>query len=242
MMVLFIWGYAIGISIPPLVGWGRFIPEGILDSCSFDYLSKDWNNLSFGIFLTVTSYILPLLTIIYSYVFIVKAIVAHESAMRAQAKKMNVSNLRSGGTEGESAEMRVAKAACINVTIWLFAGLHIVPSSFRACSAINPASHPWLQCCQLFWPKHVLATTQWFTPSPTPASEPLCRQRFPSAASMSLKATAIVVGTIRALRLKLKNKVDALIYFLIDRTSVRIYFLTSNFARKILRKNNFLSF
>jgi len=119
MMVLFIWGYAIGISVPPLVGWGRFIPEGILDSCSFDYLSKDFNNLSFGIFLTVTSYVLPLLTIVFAYLFIVKAIVAHESAMRAQAKKMNVSNLRSGGTEGESAEMRVAKTACINVTLWL---------------------------------------------------------------------------------------------------------------------------
>merc|ERR1711915_735453 len=119
MMVLFIWGYAIGISIPPLVGWGRFIPEGILDSCSFDYLSKDWNNLSFGIFLTVTSYFLPLLVIIFAYVFIGKTIVAHEAAMRAQAKKMNVTNLRSGGTEGESAEMRVAKTACINVTLWL---------------------------------------------------------------------------------------------------------------------------
>jgi len=118
IMILFIWGYAIGIAIPPLVGWGRFIPEGILDSCSFDYLSKDWNNLSFGIFLTVTSYFLPLLVIIFAYVFIVKTIVAHEAAMRAQAKKMNVTNLRSGGTEGESAEMRVAKTACINVTLW----------------------------------------------------------------------------------------------------------------------------
>jgi len=119
IMVLFVWVYSIGISIPPLVGWGRFIPEGILDSCSFDYLSRDWNNRSFGVFLFVFCYALPLSTIIYSYLFIVKAIIAHEAAMKAQAKKMNVANLRSGGTEGESAEMRVAKTACINVTLWL---------------------------------------------------------------------------------------------------------------------------
>jgi len=118
-MIVFVYAYAIGISIPPLVGWGRYIPEGILDSCSFDYLDLDWNNRSFGLFLFIFCYVVPLSAICYSYLFIVKAIFAHEAAMRAQAKKMNVSNLRSGGTEGESAEMRVAKAACINVTIWL---------------------------------------------------------------------------------------------------------------------------
>ena len=40
-LVLFCWLYAIGWNIPPFVGWGRYIPEGILDSCSFDYLSRD---------------------------------------------------------------------------------------------------------------------------------------------------------------------------------------------------------
>merc|ERR1719430_2861112 len=38
--------------------------------------------------------------------------------MRAQAKKMNVASLRSG-TEGESAEMRVAKVAVFNVSLWI---------------------------------------------------------------------------------------------------------------------------
>jgi len=118
-IVLFIWAYGIGISIPPLFGWGRFIPEGILDSCSFDYLTRDFNNRSYGFFLFFFCYFIPLSSIVYFYLFIVKAIIAHEAAMKAQAKKMNVTNLRSSGTEGESAEMRVAKTACINVTIWL---------------------------------------------------------------------------------------------------------------------------
>jgi len=117
-MLIFTWAYAIGVSIPPFFGWGRYIPEGILDSCSFDYLTKDFNNQTFGAFLFIFCYCLPLSTIIYAYFFIVKAVVAHESAMRAQAKKMNVTNLRAG-TEGESAEMRVAKTAIMNVTVWL---------------------------------------------------------------------------------------------------------------------------
>nr|QDD55729.1 opsin 2 [Parhyale hawaiensis] len=120
LFLLFVWSYAIAISLPPFFGWGRYIPEGILDSCSFDYLSRPWSIRSHGVFLFVCCYCVPLCTILYSYIFIVKAIVSHEKAMRAQAKKMNVTNLRSGKDDGgQSAEMRVAKVACINVTLWL---------------------------------------------------------------------------------------------------------------------------
>lgn len=41
--ILFCWAYAVGWSIGPFVGWGRYIPEGILDSCSFDYLTRDFS-------------------------------------------------------------------------------------------------------------------------------------------------------------------------------------------------------
>lgn len=40
-LIMFCWIYAIGWSIPPFVGWGKYIPEGILNSCSFDYLTRD---------------------------------------------------------------------------------------------------------------------------------------------------------------------------------------------------------
>lgn len=68
---------------------------GILDSCSFDYLTRDDNLRSYGISIFVFDFCVPLFTIVFSYISIVKAIFAHEAAMREQAKKMNVSNLRS---------------------------------------------------------------------------------------------------------------------------------------------------
>ena len=40
-LILFCWLYATIWNIGPFVGWGRYIPEGILDSCSFDYLTRD---------------------------------------------------------------------------------------------------------------------------------------------------------------------------------------------------------
>jgi len=119
-MILFCWTYAVGWSIPPFLGWGKYIPEGILNSCSFDYLSKTFNLRSFGICIFIFDFCIPLCIIVLAYVFIVQAIVAHEKGMREQAKKMNVSNLRSNTeANAQSAEMRIAKVAMTNVALWL---------------------------------------------------------------------------------------------------------------------------
>ena len=51
---------------------------------------------------------------------IVKAVVAHESAMKAQAKKMNVDSLKSNQKDGEaSSEVKIAKVAITNVMLWV---------------------------------------------------------------------------------------------------------------------------
>ena len=42
---------------------------------------------------------------------IVKAVVMHEAALKAQAKKMNVDSLRSNADDNESAEVRIAKVS-----------------------------------------------------------------------------------------------------------------------------------
>ena len=52
------------------------------------------------------------------YSSIVKAVVAHENALKAQAKKMNVDSLRSAGSSEESAEFKIAKVAITNVLLW----------------------------------------------------------------------------------------------------------------------------
>ena len=52
------------------------------------------------------------------YSSIVKAVVAHEKSLRAQAKKMNVDSLRSAGSSEESAEFKIAKVAITNVLLW----------------------------------------------------------------------------------------------------------------------------
>merc|ERR1719193_926316 len=66
------------------------------------------------------NFTVPMLTVIFFYIQIVKAVVAHEAALRAQAKKMNVDSLRSNAKDdGDSAEVRIAKVAITNVMLWL---------------------------------------------------------------------------------------------------------------------------
>ncbi|KAK4295836.1 hypothetical protein Pmani_031628 [Petrolisthes manimaculis] len=120
IIILLCWLYAGAVSIPPFFGWNAYIPEGILTSCSFDYISRDWSTRSFGIFLFVVCYCIPLLIITFVYSQIVNAIRSHEKALREQAKKMNVENLRSNvDANKQSAEIRIAKVAVSNVFLWL---------------------------------------------------------------------------------------------------------------------------
>ncbi len=71
------------------------LAEGLLVSCSFDYLSDNWTSKSYSLFIFFFDFCVPLMFISYFYSFIVKAVVAHERALREQAKKMNVESLRS---------------------------------------------------------------------------------------------------------------------------------------------------
>ncbi|CAG9561253.1 unnamed protein product [Danaus chrysippus] len=113
LMIACVWIYATPWSLLPLFKvWGRFVPEGYLTSCTFDYLSNTFDTKLFVACIFTCSYVFPMSMIIYFYSGIVKQVFAHEAALREQAKKMNVESLRSNqNASAESAEIRIAKAA-----------------------------------------------------------------------------------------------------------------------------------
>lgn len=113
IMVIFVWAYALPWAIVPMLDiWGRFVPEGFLTSCTFDYLTATPENKFFVVTIFLFSYILPMSLIIYFYSQIVSHVVNHEKTLREQAKKMNVESLRSNQQQNQtSAEIRIAKVA-----------------------------------------------------------------------------------------------------------------------------------
>ncbi|KAK4035835.1 compound eye opsin BCRH2 [Daphnia magna] len=116
------WIWALGWSICPLVGWGAYAMDGIMGTCSYDYVSQNMNNKSHILAATFANYILPIIIIAGCYYFIVHAVFKHEEELRAQAKKMNVASLRSNNDQQQvSAEIRIAKVSIMNVSMWLTA-------------------------------------------------------------------------------------------------------------------------
>ena len=86
---------------------------------SYDYLSQEWSKKSYVLFGFFFCYVIPMIFIYFFYSSIVKAVWAHEHALREQAKKMNVDSLRSNAdSKAESAEVRIAKVAVTNVSLW----------------------------------------------------------------------------------------------------------------------------
>ena len=115
-----IWAYVVGVAILPLLDiWGGYTTEGMLFTCSYDYLKQDWNSKSYVVFGFFFNYLVPMTLVFFFYSSIVKAVWAHEHALREQAKKMNVDSLRSNAdSNAESAEVRIAKVAVTNVSLW----------------------------------------------------------------------------------------------------------------------------
>lgn len=77
-----IWLYAAAMTVPPLLGWGRYGPDLYKSSCSFDYFSNDVNRQSFMIYLLFFGFFVPGWIIIACYAGIFKQIVRNEQTMQ----------------------------------------------------------------------------------------------------------------------------------------------------------------
>merc|ERR1712137_1069467 len=116
LIVNYIW--SIGWAVAPLVGFGGYGLDGILGTCSYDYVTQTFTNQISILLLCITNYLVPLVIILWAYYGIVQAVFKHEDELRQQAKKMNVASLRSNADQqSASAEIRIAKVAIINVTL-----------------------------------------------------------------------------------------------------------------------------
>merc|ERR1711910_264914 len=45
ILIVVLWVYSALVSFPPFIGWGAYAPEGLLVTCSYDYLKQEWNEM-----------------------------------------------------------------------------------------------------------------------------------------------------------------------------------------------------
>ncbi|XP_032921522.1 melanopsin isoform X2 [Catharus ustulatus] len=132
-----VWLYSLAWSLPPFFGWSAYVPEGLLTSCSWDYMTFTPSVRAYTMLLFCFVFFIPLIAIIYSYVSIFEAI-----------KKANKSIQTFGGKHGNKEfqkqyqrmknEWKMAKIALIVI---LFFVISWSPYSVVALVAFAGYSH-----------------------------------------------------------------------------------------------------
>ncbi|XP_038600237.1 melanopsin [Tachyglossus aculeatus] len=69
-----VWVYSLAWSLPPFFGWSAYVPEGLLTSCSWDYMTFTPPVRAYTMLLFCFVFFIPLMVIIYCYFFIFQAI------------------------------------------------------------------------------------------------------------------------------------------------------------------------
>ncbi|XP_008298630.1 melanopsin-A-like [Stegastes partitus] len=68
------WVYSMGWSLPPFFGWSAYVPEGLMTSCSWDYMTFTPSVRSYTMLLFTFVFFIPLSIIIVCYCCIFRAI------------------------------------------------------------------------------------------------------------------------------------------------------------------------
>ncbi|XP_024866569.1 melanopsin-A isoform X2 [Kryptolebias marmoratus] len=111
------WLYSIGWSLPPFFGWSAYVPEGLMTSCSWDYMTFSPSVRSYTMLLFTFVFFIPLSVIIFCYCCIFRAI---RHTTRAIAK------INCGGTKDSvkkfrkmRSEWKMAKIALIVILLFV---------------------------------------------------------------------------------------------------------------------------
>ncbi|XP_062546078.1 opsin-3-like [Armigeres subalbatus] len=113
ILVVCTWMWAMPFTLLPMFKiWGRYIPEGYLTTCSFDYLTDDSDTRVFVGCIFAWAYAIPMFIICFFYTQLFGHVRQHEAMLKNQARKMNVESLAANRNEkAQSVEIRIAKAA-----------------------------------------------------------------------------------------------------------------------------------
>ncbi|KAM9336245.1 melanopsin-A-like [Symphorus nematophorus] len=112
------WVYSMGWSLPPFFGWSAYVPEGLMTSCSWDYMTFTPSVRSYTMLLFTFVFFIPLFIIIFSYCCIFRAI---RHTTRAITKINNCEGTRDSAKRFHKmrSEWKMAKIALIVILLFV---------------------------------------------------------------------------------------------------------------------------
>ncbi|XP_077093287.1 melanopsin-A [Siphateles boraxobius] len=117
LILLIAWAYSLGWSLPPFFGWSAYVPEGLLTSCTWDYMTFTPSVRAYTMLLFTFVFFIPLIVIIYCYFFIFRSIRSTNEAVG----KINGDNKRDSIKRFQRLknEWKMAKIALIVILMYV---------------------------------------------------------------------------------------------------------------------------
>lgn len=116
------WLYGIVFSAIPLmdIGLGTYVPEGYLTSCSYDYLTEDYNARLFIFVFCIAAWVMPLILISYCYMTILSVVMAQKK-FTGGIGITTESTRHVKQTEKKKQEIRLAIVVFMVIGLWFAA-------------------------------------------------------------------------------------------------------------------------
>uniref|UniRef100_A0A8C5SR64 G-protein coupled receptors family 1 profile domain-containing protein n=1 Tax=Laticauda laticaudata TaxID=8630 RepID=A0A8C5SR64_LATLA len=108
IIIMFVWLYSLGWSVCPLFGWSSYIPEGLMISCTWDYVSYSPSNRSYTMLLCWCVFFIPLMIIFHCYLFMFLTIRSTGSSKRKKSSSQSIKN-----------EWKLAKVAFVAIVVYV---------------------------------------------------------------------------------------------------------------------------
>lgn len=121
-VVFFIWTYSSVFSVMPVFGFSPYVPEGYLTSCSFDYLSDEFQDKCFILSYFVAAWCLPMVIVCYCYIGIVRCVGETQRLFQRHAQSLQERTLADRNVEHKRRlEIKLAKISFFLISSWTIA-------------------------------------------------------------------------------------------------------------------------
>ncbi|KAL7836082.1 hypothetical protein AOLI_G00273660 [Acnodon oligacanthus] len=116
--IILVWIYSLAWSLAPLIGWSSYVPEGLMTSCTWDYVSPSAGSRSYTLALCCCVFFVPLGIITYCYICMflsVRRASRDVSRLGSQMRKQDVSRSQ----HSVRSEWKLAKIAAVVIAVYV---------------------------------------------------------------------------------------------------------------------------
>ncbi|XP_029132455.1 opsin 4xa [Labrus bergylta] len=152
-IIVLVWLYSLAWSLAPLLGWSSYIPEGLMTSCTWDYVTSTPANKSYTLMLCCFVFFIPLGIISFCYLCMFLAIRRASRDLEklgSQVRKSALIQQQSIKTEWKLAKIAFvviivfvlswSPYACVTLIAWAGYGSILNPYSKAVPAVIAKAS------------------------------------------------------------------------------------------------------